>query len=38
MKLLKARQRDNQRDKEQIPHRTTTLCAGPINEEDNDCF
>ena len=38
MKLLTARQRGNQRDKKQILHRTTTLYAGPINQEDNDSF
>ena len=37
-KLLTARQRDNQTDKKQILHWNTTLHAGPINQEDNDCF
>ena len=33
-----ARQRDDQTDRKQTFHRTTTLQAGPINQEDNDCF
>ena len=32
------RQRDDQTDKKQTFHRSTTLQAGPINQVDNDCF
>ena len=32
------RQRDDQTDRKQTFPRTTTLQAGPINQEDNDCF
>ena len=33
-----ARPRDDQADKKQTFHRTTTLQAGLINQVDNNCF
>ena len=33
-----ARQIDDQTDKKETFHRTTTLQAGPINQVENDCF
>ena len=33
-----ARLRDDQTDRKQTFHRTTTVQAGPVNHEDKQCF